>query len=84
MPCNLDIDHKLPLNGSTASYSTQILVSTDRHDWHSRIEEDADAVFVRQLKKFLGRDGKYINVNTHLQEHGYRQGLKHINSHITT
>lgn len=50
------------LNGSMASYAEQVLISTGRSDWKSRIEEEEDAVLVRQLKKLLLRGGKYVDV----------------------
>ncbi|KAF2156267.1 hypothetical protein K461DRAFT_318855 [Myriangium duriaei CBS 260.36] len=59
MPEKLEIDREAPLNGTTAAYAEQILISTGRSDWKSRIDEDDDAVFARQLKKYLGRDGKF-------------------------
>lgn len=63
-PPDLDIDHEAPLNGTTAAYAEQVLISTGRSDWKSRIEDDDDGVLVKQLKKFLGRGGKYSDVST--------------------
>lgn len=64
IPEPLDIDTDSPLNNTTAAYAEQILVSTGHSGWKSRIEEDEDAVFVRQLKKYLGRGGKFSDVST--------------------
>ncbi|KAF2218749.1 Sucrase/ferredoxin-like-domain-containing protein [Elsinoe ampelina] len=58
-PAGLEIDQDAPLNGTTAAYAEQVLISTGKTDWKSRIEDDEDAVLVKQLKKFLGRGGKY-------------------------
>lgn len=44
------------------SYAEQVLVSTGKNDWTSRIEDDEGSGLVRQIKKFLGRDGKYYDV----------------------
>lgn len=63
MPPGLDIEREKPLNGSMAAYAEQVLISTGRPDWSSRIEDEPDAVLVRQLKKFLGRGGKYSDVS---------------------
>lgn len=61
-PPDLEIEREQSLNGSMAAYAEQVLISTGRNDWKSRIEEEEDAVLVRQLKKFLLRGGKYANV----------------------
>lgn len=45
-----------------ASYAEQVLISTGKEDWTSRIEDEEDGAFLRQLKGFLGRNGKYSNV----------------------
>jgi hypothetical protein len=45
-----------------ASYAQQVLISTGKDDWKSKIEDEEDAVLVRQLKKFLTRGGKYVDV----------------------
>ncbi len=63
-PPDLDIDRSKPLHGTIAPYAEQILIGTGRSDWSSRIEEDGDAVFVRELKGLLGRGGKYSDVNS--------------------
>jgi hypothetical protein len=68
MPDGLDIEREQNINGSMAAYAEQILVSTGRNDWKSRIERDDEAVFVRQLKSFLGRRGKYSDVCLHILE----------------
>ncbi|KAF2084388.1 hypothetical protein K490DRAFT_49284 [Saccharata proteae CBS 121410] len=51
------IDREANLYGSMAAYAEQILISTGKDDWKSRIEEDEDGEMVRQVKKVLGRDG---------------------------
>ena len=62
MPSGLEIDHELPLNGTMASYAEQVLISTGRSDWKSKIEDDEYGVFYRQLRKYLLKDGKYSDV----------------------
>lgn len=62
-PPGLDIEREQSLNGSMAAYAEQVLVSTGRSDWVSRIEEDADAHFIRQMKGFIGPKGKYSDVS---------------------
>ncbi|PNS14416.1 hypothetical protein CAC42_3702 [Sphaceloma murrayae] len=61
MPPGLEIDHEASLNNTIASYAENILISTGRSDWKSRIEDDDDAVLVRELKKLIGRGGKYAD-----------------------
>ncbi|KAF1990192.1 sucrose cleavage family protein [Aulographum hederae CBS 113979] len=61
MPSGLDIDRERPLNGTMAAYAEQVLLCTGKDDWSSKIEEDEDAVFARELKGLLGRDGKLSN-----------------------
>jgi len=63
-PTGLDIDHEQPLNGTMAAYAEQVLISTGRGDWSSRIEEEEDAVLARGLKDLLGRNGKFSNVRS--------------------
>lgn len=53
------------LNGSMAAYAEQVLISTGREDWKSKIEEEDEGVLVRQLKSFLGRNGQYSDVSNH-------------------
>lgn len=55
----MEIDRESPINGTTPAYAEQILISTGHSNWKSRIEDDSEAVFLRQLKKHLGRNGKY-------------------------
>ena len=73
MPSDLDIDHKTPLNGSMATYAEQVLISTGRTDWTSRIEDDGivdgqivddKGLFQREFKTLFGRGGKFMNVGT--------------------
>ena len=65
MPAGLDIEREQNLDGSMAAYAEQVLISTGRKDWKSRIGEEQDGVLVRQLKGFLGRSGKYSDVRAH-------------------
>ena len=62
MPAGLDIEREQSLNGSMAAYAEQVLISTGKPDWTSKTEDETDAVFLRQMKKFLGRNGKYSDV----------------------
>ena len=62
-PPGLDIDREANLNGTMAAYAEQVLISTGRSDWKSNIEEDEGSVLVKQLRKFIGRGGKYTNVS---------------------
>ncbi|KAJ9642015.1 Altered inheritance of mitochondria protein 32 [Coniosporium tulheliwenetii] len=59
MPSGLEIDRGQPLNGTMAPYAEQILISTGRSDWTSRIEDEDDAVLAKRVKELLGRGGKY-------------------------
>lgn len=64
MPEGLDIEKEQILNGSMAAYAEQILISTGKSDWKSRIEDEegthGDAV--RGLKGLLGPRGKFSDV----------------------
>ncbi|KAK5008725.1 hypothetical protein LTR28_003586 [Elasticomyces elasticus] len=42
-----------------AAYAEQVLISTGRSDWKSKIEEEEEGVLVRELKTMLGRNGKF-------------------------
>ncbi|KAI9785257.1 MAG: Altered inheritance of mitochondria protein 32 [Peltula sp. TS41687] len=57
----LEIDYRLPLNGTMAPYAQHVVICTGKRDWKSRIEDDEEAgnYFVRTLKGLLGRGGKY-------------------------
>lgn len=48
------------------TYAEQVLISTGKDDWTSRIEDDEGGALVRQIKSFLGRDGKYSDVGNPL------------------
>src|SRR3954454_25004569 len=65
-PAGLDIERVKDLNGSMAPYSQQVLISTGKSDWSSRIEDGGAGTpwgdFGRQLKAMLGRGGKYSDV----------------------
>ncbi|KAK5108089.1 hypothetical protein LTR62_008806 [Meristemomyces frigidus] len=62
-PAGLDIEREQNLNGSMPTYAEQIILSTGRSDWPSRIEEEEskDGAFVRQLKGLLLKGGKYAD-----------------------
>jgi hypothetical protein len=63
-PAGLDIEREQGINGSMPAYAEQVLISTGKEDWTSRIEDDEEGgAFVRQIKSFLGKDGKYSNVS---------------------
>lgn len=62
-PSGLDIEREQGINGSMPAYAEQVLISTGKDDWSSRIEDEEDGVLVRQLKGFLGRNGKYSDVS---------------------
>jgi hypothetical protein len=61
-PPDLEIERETSLNGTMAMYAEQVLISTGREDWKSKIEEEDKGVLVRQLKKYLLRGGKYSDV----------------------
>ncbi|GAB7365000.1 hypothetical protein MBLNU230_g5783t1 [Neophaeotheca triangularis] len=61
MPSGLDIEQEQNLNGSLASYAEQVLISTGKEDWTSKIEDEEDAGFLRLLKGMLGRGGKFAD-----------------------
>ncbi|KAK4504934.1 hypothetical protein PRZ48_002897 [Zasmidium cellare] len=60
-PAGLDIEREQNINGSMAAYAEQVLISTGKDDWKSRIEDEEDAVLVNQLKKNLTRGGKFVD-----------------------
>lgn len=64
-PEGLEIDHKQNLNGTMGGYAEQILIATGKDDWKSRIEEEDDAHFQRQVKDVLGRKGELSDVRLH-------------------
>ena len=63
-PEGLVIEREQNINGSMAAYAEQILISTGRSDWPSKIDEEEgpQGAFVRQLRNFLLRGGKYVDV----------------------
>ncbi|CRG88770.1 leucyl-tRNA synthetase [Talaromyces islandicus] len=65
MPEGLPIDHQRPLNATMAPYTQQILVSTGKPDWTSRIEDDGEGEswgdLIRGIKSLFGRGGKYAD-----------------------
>lgn len=67
MPSGLDIEREQNINGSMASYAEQVLISTGRSDWASRIEdEQEEGMLVRRLKGLLGPRGRYSDVRPQL------------------
>jgi hypothetical protein len=60
------------LNGSIGTYAEQVLIATGRSDWKSRINEDEDALFLRQMEGLLRRGGKYSDVRQNLR---WRRGV---------
>ena len=72
MPPGLDIDQVTALHGSMAPYAEQVLISTGRTNWKSRIEDDGEGTLVAQLKGYLGRHGKYHDVSPILRVHSKR------------
>lgn len=65
MPEGLDIEREQNIGSSMAAYAEQVLISTGRNDWKSKIEDEeegADGAFVRQLKGLLGKGGKFSDV----------------------
>ena len=62
-PEGLDIDRESKLNGTMPAYALQVIVSTGRTDWKSRIQDDEDSALVNQLAKFTGPKGKYSDVS---------------------
>ena len=66
MPEGLPIDHQRPLNATMAPYTQQILISTGKSDWTSRIEDDGEGEnwggLIRGMKSLFGRGGKYADV----------------------
>lgn len=69
MPLGLDIEREQGINGSMPTYAEQVLISTGRDDWKSRIEDEEEAVLVRQMKHFLLRNGKYSDVSQAYKKH---------------
>lgn len=69
-PVGLDIDRKRDLNGSMAPYKQQVVISTGKSDWTSRIEDDGQGTpwgdLARKLKAMLGRGGKYSDVRRYV------------------
>jgi hypothetical protein len=68
VPEGLGIERERNISGSMAAHAEQVLISTGRSNWKSRIEDEEgtpDAALVKQLKKFLGRGGKYSDVGAH-------------------
>lgn len=61
-PAGLDIERETDLNGSMAAYAEQLLLCTGKEDWKSKTEDEEDAVLLRQLRKYLVRGGKYVDV----------------------
>lgn len=62
MPEGLDIEHEKSLHGTAPLYHEQILISTGKADWTSRIEDDTHGRLAKELKTLLGPKGKYFDV----------------------
>lgn len=64
LPRGLDIEREQNLSGTMAAYAEQILISTGKSDWKSRIEDEegAHGDVVRGLKQLLGPKGKFSDV----------------------
>ncbi|KAI4730828.1 hypothetical protein E4T49_01177 [Aureobasidium sp. EXF-10728] len=60
-PPGLDIDRESKLNGTMPAYAEQVIISTGRTDWKSRIQEDEDSALVNQLAKLTGPKGKFFD-----------------------
>jgi len=72
MPDGLDIEQEQNINGSMAAYAEQVLISTGRDDWKSKIEDEeetSESELVRQLKGLMGRTGKYSDVRSQVAGH---------------
>jgi hypothetical protein len=72
-PEGLDIDRESKLNGTMPAYAEQVIISTGRTDWKSRIQEDQDSALVNQLAKFTGPKGKFSDVCHHDKQLWYSQ-----------
>lgn len=85
MPAGLDIDREHNLNGTMAAYAEQVLISTGRSDWKSKIDEEDESVFLRQLRKFMGKGGKYSDVRAQSPfSTTIREAVLMLYSHTTT
>ena len=62
-PQGLDIDQKLPLNNTIPTYTEQVIISTGKGDWPSRIEDDPNSALARELRGLLGKGGRYSDVS---------------------
>lgn len=62
MPADLDIEQEQNINGSMPTYAEQVLICTGKEDWKSKIEDEDDGLLVKELKKLLGRNGKFSDV----------------------
>jgi hypothetical protein len=72
-PEGLDIDRESKLNGTMPAYAEQVIISTGRTDWKSRIQEDQDSALVNQLAKFTGPKGKFSDVYYYSRRMCYAQ-----------
>jgi hypothetical protein len=61
MPSGLDIDHKLPLSGTSPKYDQHIVISTGKADWTLKIEDEAAPNLAKELKSLLGIKGRFHN-----------------------
>ncbi|KAK5703220.1 Altered inheritance of mitochondria protein 32 [Elasticomyces elasticus] len=70
-PAGLDIEREQNINGSMPMYAEQVLISTGRSDWPSKIDEDEseDSALVKKLRDLMLRNGKYSDVWTLMPYH---------------
>ena len=61
-PEGLDIDHGKPLSGTMAAYAEQVVISTGRDDWASRIEAEEGRNLAKELRGLLGPKGRFHDV----------------------
>ena len=71
MPSDLAIDHKERLSGTKPPYAQHVVIRTGKSDWSKKIEDEPDGVgggvnFARELKKLVGRGGKFHDVRMYL------------------
>ncbi|KAI9763157.1 MAG: hypothetical protein M1840_000869 [Geoglossum simile] len=67
-PSNLGIDYERPLNGTMATYVQQVLISTGKGDWTSRIEEDEAGELARGLKGLFVKGGRYSDASVFMHK----------------
>ncbi|KAI9864655.1 MAG: hypothetical protein M1813_003144 [Trichoglossum hirsutum] len=65
-PPDLGIDYERPVNNTMAAYMRQVLISTGKCDWTSRIEDDEAGELARGLKGMLGQGGRFADPYNHI------------------